>query len=75
MGPLSGNQAHCFDGFAALTEPLQLMGAGAAFADSGCIVMNAEETDRSLPGEQARGWMGSDLALLCGRQCSVFRPF
>ena len=54
MGPLSGNQAHCFDGFAALTEPLQLMGAGAAFADSGRIAMNAEETDRSLPGEQAR---------------------
>jgi len=26
MGALSGNQAHCLDGFAALAEPLQLIG-------------------------------------------------
>ena len=55
MGALSGNQALCFDGFAALTEPLQLIGAGAAFADTGRIAMNAEETDRTGEGLNSAG--------------------
>jgi len=96
VSALSGNQALCFDGFAALTEPLQLIGVGAAFGGTqgrsdecrgnGSDRRGAEQRRpwsgsardpsgearprsagkdtpqgcmaRSLPGEQARGWMG-----------------
>ncbi len=55
MGALSGNQAHFLDGLAALTEPLQLIGAGAAFAHTRGIAMNAEETDRTGEGLNRAG--------------------
>ena len=55
MGALSGNQALCFDGFAALTKPLQLIGAGAAFGGARGIAMNAEETDRTGEGLNSAG--------------------
>jgi len=55
MGALSGNQALGFDGFAALTEPLQLIGTGAAFADTRRVAMNAEEADRTGEGLNSGG--------------------
>ena len=55
VGALSGNQAHFLDGFAAFAEPLQLKGAGAAFADAWGIAMDAEEADRRGEGLNSAG--------------------
>ena len=54
-GRSAGIRRIFFDGLAALTEPLQLIGAGAAFADTGRIAMNAEEMDRTGEGLNSTG--------------------